>query len=71
MGFQHCGFSMLLRGGLNSYNKDNIFMELPNCRNTLKAFDERLKKILTKFKNMHAIYEKESCVEYFYIIKVD
>ena len=62
---------LILSHPMGFLDKDNVFRDLPNCRNTLKAFDERLRKILAKFGNIHMIHEEESCVEYFYIIKVD
>lgn len=62
---------LILSHPMGFLDKDNNFRELPDCRNTLKAFDKRLKSILANFENMHVIHEEESSVEYFYIIKVD
>ena len=52
-------------------DKDNNFMALPHSIESLKEFDTRLNQTLKNFINMHVIYEEETSVEYFYVIKVD
>lgn len=52
-------------------DKNSNFMALPNSEITLKEFDTRLMQALRNFENMHVIYEEETSVEYFYVIKVD
>ena len=63
--------SLILSHPMGFLDKDNYFKNLPDCRDTLRAFDERLKMELVNFENMHVIHEEETCVEHFYIIKVD
>lgn len=50
---------------------NNEYKSLPNCKKTRKDFDERLKNELLNHHNMRIIYEEETNVEYFYIIKVE
>ena len=52
-------------------DKNSNFMALPNREITLKEFNTRLMQALRNFENMHVIYEEETRVEYFYVIKVD
>lgn len=49
----------------------NVYKALPNCEIMREAFDKRLKKELLNYNNMKIIYEEETNVEYFYIIKVE
>ena len=60
---------LILSHPMGFLDKDNCFKELPDCRESLRAFDERLKMELANIENMHVINEEEKCIEYFYIVK--
>lgn len=67
---QHQGV-LIVSHPMGFLNVDNEFMPLPEFRKKLKDFDYRLKNEILNHENMKIIYEEETNVEYFYIVKVN